>query len=234
MFRGHSFKICLVGAALVVASTCVQAKGSSGGPGNPCNVSYLACPIVLTAGTGSLSDELVNNTFGALTLGVAYASPQVASGDLMSFALTGPGNGANLLPFLATAKINAFGPGNTLLFSLTASNYDPSGSGSSSYLNPSSQSLGGVTLSEQVSGFEGGITFDAVNQSGSPISLTVDLQIPASNYGQVTVTNEYALSSVPEPSSTGELVSGLVLTACTFRWRQRRVQACAVRARTCR
>lgn len=205
---------------LLLASGAALAKGSSGGS-NPCNASPLACPLALPAGSGVQVDELVNNTFDAYTLGIAYATPAIASGERMHFLLSGPGNGANLLPFLATATLNVHGASGALLFSLAASNYDPTGQGSSAYLVPQGSSLGGVSLDERVTAFEGGIAFDAVNQSGAPVSLVLDLSIPATGYGQVTVTNTYTLAPVPEPMVAPGVATGVLLLAAARRMRGR-------------
>lgn len=186
-----------------------SAKGSP--PPSPCSISYLNCPTVISNGAGTLSDELVNNTFDAATLGIAYSVLQLPVGDTMSFTLAGPAYGANRLPFLTTAVLSTFDSGGASLLSLKATNFDPSGSGSDAYLTPVSLSQGGVTLDESASGFEGPLDFQVTNLSGASVRLLLDVQIHASGYGQVTVTNTYALSAVPEPATFSLLLAGLPL-----------------------
>lgn len=213
-------KRALPGILLAASTSLVAAKGSSGP--NPCTISYLNCPTVITGTSGSLTDELVNNSFSGATLAIAYALPSMPSGDVASFALTGPGNGANLLPFLASATLNALSATGTPLFSLSAANFDPTGNGGLP-TSPVSVTQAGVTLSAAASGFEGGLSFEAVDQSGAPIALTLDLTIPASGYGQVNVTNTYAIDSVspvPEPSAALEAALGLTGLIGLSLWRR--------------
>lgn len=213
----------LVTALMTGAFGIANAKGSSG-PGL-CHNPPLNCPTVINNTSGTLVDELVNGATTAVTLGIAYSVPLLASDDVMSFALSGPGTGANLLPFLASATLYASSASGSALFSLGSSNFDPTGHGGTAYLVPASMTQNGVTLTESVSSFEGAFSIQALNQSGAPISLKLDLTIPVSGFGQVTVTNTYVQTLVPEPSARLELAAGLGLLALVGAVRGRRTVA---------
>ena len=202
---------------MISAASVVFAKGSSGV--GKCN-NPLSCPIVLPSSSGIQVDELVNPFTTAFVLGVAYSVQSLPAQELMSFTLSGPGSGANTLPFLASATLQVSG---ATSFSLGHSNYDSSGTGSA-YLQPVSLSQGGITVTESVSGFEGEISIQAVNRSGAPIALTLDLTIPVERQGQVTVTNLFAVSAVPEVPVALMLLAGFVPLASVAHWKRARTR----------
>ncbi|MGD0958178.1 MAG: hypothetical protein ABSB19_00075 [Methylomonas sp.] len=178
---------------------------------NPCNASFLACPVPISTESGSLIYELTDFSTVPGVVGLTYTMPQISSGSVMTFDLTeSPAN--NTITFLASATLNAFDASGNPLFSLNAANYDPTGLGGSSYLIPSSNSSGGVTLSESVAGFEGGLNFSALNTSGSPIGFTLTLEILTDNYGSIDIANAYTLapaSAVPLPGAMRLFGAGL-------------------------
>lgn len=223
IFPSKHLSVGLTTALMAGAVGLANAKGSSG-PGL-CQNPPLNCPTVISNTSGSLVDELVNGATTAVTLGIAYSVPLLPSHDVMSFALSGPGTGANLLPFLASATLYASSASGSVLFSLGSSNFDPTGRGGTAYLVPASMTQNGVTLTESVSSFEGAFSIQALNQSGTPISLKLDLTIPVSGFGQVTVTNTYMQALVPEPSARLELAAGLGLFALVGAVRGRKTVA---------